>query len=346
MDTIVMSWKRFIFPQRNRVLLSLTGILLVMILLIIKYCDFPLCLPEKYFGFFVCKSDTDKLWYNIGISYVAAYIFYIIQVYVPTYNAEKKAFKDIHKQLSSLIRSVKRIRYLLFNMYELGEHGELELMNSSFFFKERYSDSYKQSGDYAYKREILNGKYVRKANGGCGTEAEFRNKLMEEKEIYTKLLSHRSIDQIDRNLYELIAQLDIANYCEGVSNVIFLTGKMCALTAAITESNNDKIRNELRSLIKGIQGVCVTEDENAFYISLTDGHILHRIQKPNQPNGQDIPFHTNVKSDDKKLVELIEKIETICDLDSEISFEEMSLEEEQRYRDKSLTKKIQQIVNS
>lgn len=317
-----------------------------MFILIIKYCDFPLYLPEKYFSFFVCEPNTDKLWYNIGISYVAAYIFYIIQVYIPTYNAEKKAFKDIHKQLSSLIRSVKRIRYLLFNMYELGEHGELEIMNSSLFFNEKYLDSYKQSVDYTYKRDLVNGKHVRKGRCGCGSEADFMKKLMEEKSVYQKLLSHRSIERIDRNLYDLIIQLDIENYCEGVANVIFITGKMGAITAAVAASNNERIRNELRSLIKGIQSVCVTEDENAFYISLTDGHILHRIQKTNQPNGQDIPFHTNVGIDDKKLLRMIERIETLCELDSEITFEEMTLDEERRYCNESLNRKIQQIVNN
>ena len=343
---IKRKWIRFLFPQRNRILVPLTGLLFLMSLLIIKYCDFPLLLPERYFSFLICEPHTDKLWYNLGISYVAAYIFYIIQVYIPAYNAEKTALKDIHKRLSGLIRSIKRIRYLLFQMYELQEHGELELINSSFFFNERYLDSYKQSGDYTYKREMINGKYVRTGKGGCNTDAEFRSKLMEEKETYKKLLSHRSIDRIDRNLYELIVQLDMANYCDGIANVINLTGKLSEVSKVVAESNTDQIRESIKSIVQNEQEISFYEDENAFYLILQDGQVFRKIQKPDQYRGQNIPFHTNVKEDDGKLVQLIERIEQICDLDTDLTFKEMSSEEERRYKDRALTRKIEQIVNN
>lgn len=176
--------RRFAFSKRNRTLLALTGILVFMILLIVKYCDFPLILPEKYFGLLICNPEGDKLWYNIGISYVAAYLFYIIQVYLPATTAERRAFKEVRRQLSKVLRFAKTVLYLFDNMFVLDEQDEPSVKNSSWCYEETYYDSYSANADYFHKREIVNGKTVRKAKKCCDDIKEFKNEVSKCKESY------------------------------------------------------------------------------------------------------------------------------------------------------------------
>lgn len=332
----------FVFAQRNRTLLALTFLLLLMVMLIIKYCDFPLLLPEKYFGFLICEPGTDKLWYNIGISYVAAYIFYIIQVYIPTYNEEQKSFKEIHRQLSGLIRSVKRIRYLLLNMYEQGEHGELILTESSVFFREKYLDSYKQSSDYTYTREMIQGKYVRKARGGCRTEAEFQKKLNEGKSNYERLMANKSLDHIDRNLYKVILEIDFGNYCDGIYNVISIMGKKNQIDAIVHDHSMNEIRRQIQDVLAGYPDFRLSEDNENFYVALGNGQRVVTKPKGSGAN-KPIPFHTGVWIADRKLLEAIARIESVCELDTDIMFEKMTDEEVKSFDNPELTKRIQNL---
>ena len=68
----------------NKTLCLLSAILLVAIYFVIKGSTWPLLFDNILFSaLFYTPSDGDHTLYNIAISYVAAYIFYIIQVFMP-----------------------------------------------------------------------------------------------------------------------------------------------------------------------------------------------------------------------------------------------------------------------
>ena len=69
--------------KRNSVFVWLTIILIIMVVVIIRECNILLWVPEKYFFWLICNAEGDKTLYNIAISYVAAYIFYIIHSNFP-----------------------------------------------------------------------------------------------------------------------------------------------------------------------------------------------------------------------------------------------------------------------
>ena len=66
----------------------LTILMILSCLIIICFCDATVWKPFKTWTFLL-QADKDKTLYNIAISYVAAYIFYILQVYIPEKNKEE-----------------------------------------------------------------------------------------------------------------------------------------------------------------------------------------------------------------------------------------------------------------
>ena len=73
----------FIYNYQN-ILLKLTIVLLIAIFIVIKGCTIPLLIDNKLMRFLFYSADKgDKTLYNISISVIAAYIFYLVQVYIP-----------------------------------------------------------------------------------------------------------------------------------------------------------------------------------------------------------------------------------------------------------------------
>lgn len=66
----------------------LTILMILSCVIIICFCDATVLKPFETWTFLL-QSDKDKTLYNIAISYVAAYIFYILQVYIPEKNKEE-----------------------------------------------------------------------------------------------------------------------------------------------------------------------------------------------------------------------------------------------------------------
>lgn len=75
---------RRIFFGYNKVLIELSVLLLIAIFFVIRGSSWQLISNnEIIYWMFYTDADGDHTLYNIGISYVAAYIFYLIQVYYP-----------------------------------------------------------------------------------------------------------------------------------------------------------------------------------------------------------------------------------------------------------------------
>lgn len=66
----------------------LTALMALSCIVIICFCDVAVWKPFETWTFLL-QSDKDKTLYNIAISYVAAYIFYILQVYIPEKHKEE-----------------------------------------------------------------------------------------------------------------------------------------------------------------------------------------------------------------------------------------------------------------
>ena len=85
----------------QKTLLKLSALLIVPIYLVIRGSTSPLLFDNPLcVWLFYSDPEGDKTLYNIGISIIAAYIFYIFQVFIPEYKKIKrnqKSFSEIHK---------------------------------------------------------------------------------------------------------------------------------------------------------------------------------------------------------------------------------------------------------
>ena len=76
--------RHILFYEFEKLWLFLTILNLIAIFFIVSGSTLPLISDNKIIKFLFYSSETsDKTLYNISISYFAAYIFYMIQVYYP-----------------------------------------------------------------------------------------------------------------------------------------------------------------------------------------------------------------------------------------------------------------------
>ena len=82
--------KNLILFDYQKTLLKLTMILFIGVIWVIRGSTAPLIVDNSIFrNLFFSDPTGDKTTYNIGISLIAAYIFYLVQVHLP----EKKRVK-------------------------------------------------------------------------------------------------------------------------------------------------------------------------------------------------------------------------------------------------------------
>jgi hypothetical protein len=101
--------KHKVFFEYNRILIWLSMLLVIAFFFVIRGSSWPLLIDTKIFRFmFYCAADADHTLYNIGISYVAAYIFYILQVYLPAIIKTKLSIPVSMSPLSGLRKPLFR----------------------------------------------------------------------------------------------------------------------------------------------------------------------------------------------------------------------------------------------
>lgn len=71
-------------------------------------CDFPIY--SQIFWFLVNHKNEGDLLYNIGVSFIAAYIFYILQVFIPE---KKKKYVEIRNNLPKRVVVCKEVKQFL-----------------------------------------------------------------------------------------------------------------------------------------------------------------------------------------------------------------------------------------
>lgn len=118
---LVKSWirkeniKRFHTKyQRRDILLVLSIILAIQIFIIIRYSQWslmPIFNNKLVKNLFLPKGE-DRTLYNIAISYIAAYIFYIIQVYIPSYMDHFKNIDNYRKIVKDEVNILQEILFL------------------------------------------------------------------------------------------------------------------------------------------------------------------------------------------------------------------------------------------
>lgn len=97
--------KHKVFLEHNRILIWLSILLAIAFFFVVRGSSWPLIVDTKLLRFLLyTKAEADHTLYNIGISYVAAYIFYMLQVYLPAKIKTKTAISNTRLDMLNCLR--------------------------------------------------------------------------------------------------------------------------------------------------------------------------------------------------------------------------------------------------
>lgn len=312
--------RRFLFPQRNQIFVALTALLLPMIFLVIKYCDAPLILPEKWFGFLLCDPNADKTWYNFALGYVSAYLFYIVQVYIPTSYSERKAWLNIQPKLSSCVREWKEYAVLLRTLLVFEECGNVLPTEKAFRYYRICSDDNRPS---SLRRKSPKGKPLRTPASCYGTD-DLIKKAKEMRSRSQKMMDMQAIGKLDTNLVALLYDTDPVAFFQCAMDNLPVIKKLYTLRETMSEVRASEVEKALQESGVVPDDYSVHQEGSKVFLCEKKTGNKAEIQFSNLDQ---LPLHTSLPDSLVKMEADIQKLEAYCKLNSDITIIEMTEEE-------------------
>lgn len=240
------------FYEFERLCLFLTLLNVVSLFLIIRGSTAPLILDNNMLHFLFYSPETsDKTLYNIAISYFAAYVFYLVQVYYPERKKTKRALTSIELPASNLINQTNMFLFVweTFTKRNTPDDGTILGVNiSKIYYKNKYGIV--MSAD---KKEL--GAIAERIRSG-----------------YDKIVSDMSFQYADNALRQLVLEKNIPAKINKLYQVL-LSAEILAQDSSTTILDNyskddvDDIRIRLKKLNDLLKLECdfnyaITTDEN------------------------------------------------------------------------------------
>ena len=224
--------RKLLYPERNRMFLVLSILLIVSILVVARYSTLP-ALPG--FGFLEGTIPEDTIPYDIAMGYLASYIFYFIQVYIPQRNKEVKSLKVLEIYLRAYLRNTM-IFCAVLNDYDFTELIKNAEKLSVFYYRDKDGISFKESFNVEQKEEsekLTDGIY---------------NFLLKSNNIYNHIVSSQAFNTIDCFLIEQIQAINMPYWFETYENLLLLYKS--GYRGEIKEFRKDPVQMELISKMK------------------------------------------------------------------------------------------------
>lgn len=137
---------------QNKIMFSLSTLFLLSVFTIIRFCQYPLLIHNQLLEKLFVTTSSDNTLYNIAISYAAAYIFYIFQVYIPAMLSHCKSYKLLSSSISKEIELLQKICFICKkSLIKSGDQYILstnpiyfitEFDNNTYLHKFTYNESY------------------------------------------------------------------------------------------------------------------------------------------------------------------------------------------------------------
>lgn len=186
--------KKIIFKyEMQKILFALSVIFVISVFIIIVDCDLPIVKIHPSIDpwiekIFISKHE-DNTFYNIAISYVAAYIFFILQVYIPANANHKKGMGLLKEEIEVYLNHILMLLTIL---------SEITVYTNGKIAIEPKEKIY-----------IVENK---KCQIRCITfEKTFRQLIEIIEEKHSKLFSNPLIGWLDRTLCESLCAIQIKN---------------------------------------------------------------------------------------------------------------------------------------
>lgn len=274
--------------------------------------------------FFVCDPNGDKTWYDIAIGYISAYVFYIVQVYIPTASAERRAWLLVQPKLSSCVREWKEYIMLLKTLLVFEENGNAEPTEKTYHYYKVYHDHNRpdKKGKPAQKDQ---NKTQRTPDSCNGIEGLIK-KATDMGERSQKLMELQAVGMLDPNLMSLLFETAPDAFFQSAVRNLNVISKINSLRASLAEANAESFKNEILKKTELPDGISIIRREDKVYIHAWDGSE----QQVPFSNCEKMPLRTSLPGDVTRMEANINKLEKYFDLNSQITITEMTDEERER----------------
>lgn len=199
-ESFKLRTKRFcLFYEFEKMWLLLTAINVVAILLIIRGSIEPLSFNNVVLEFlFSSETNVDKTLYNIAISYFAAYIFYLIQVYYPERKKTRNALLSTRTSVRNMIMWIYRFLFVwdIYKQEDNEREGVIGAKIETVYLKD--------STNFVYKVD----------------RETFKKMVDKISQHYNDIINSPDFQNCDYSLRRLFLSPDIAQYIERLCEII------------------------------------------------------------------------------------------------------------------------------
>lgn len=245
--------RHMLFYDFERLWLFLTLLNLVAVFLIIRGSTAPLLSDNVVLRFlFYSKETGDKTLYNIAISYFAAYIFYIIQVYHPERQRTKRALMNIASPAVNLINQTFMFLFIWDAFVKKDEPNEgtiLDVDIRKIYYKNNSGLVLSSDKDELRKNvgrvqesyeEIMNDSTFQNSDNALRQLLMERNIPVEINKLYQTLISAELLSKSESpTILETYSVVDVADIKERLKRLDSLLGLECDCHYTITTDAKD-----------------------------------------------------------------------------------------------------------
>ena len=264
-DTFKLSTKRFcLFYEFERMWVLLTAINVFAVFLIIRGSTAPLLLDNVVLRFLFCSDvNADKTLYNIAISYFAAYIFYLIQIYYPERKKTLNALLNIRSSTRNMIMWVYRFLFVWDTYMQEADDEEGKIKGAE--IKTIYI---KDTTGFVYKVD----------------RDDFENMVKRISKPYNDIINDAAFQSSDYSLRRLFLSKNIAQYIESMYGRIVqaeVLNDSGSILIGYSKTEINSLKRKMQCLEK-LLAINVSKE----YIITNDKEDIERIEKRDEKIGE------------------------------------------------------------
>ncbi len=233
--------------SKNKALIALTSILLIAVLVIARYSRWP-ALPG--FQWLEGPVPDDQIPYDLAIGYISCYLFYFIQVFIPSRLKERRASQALGLYLKEYVMYMKILETIL-------KENKLEELPD----KDNDLGEYKitdQKGNIIYEAfpvpvSVDDLSHQERKTG----ENRFMSFLLKIQHVYEIMMQAPSFMNLNEYMIELLQKTDISFWVASYRNLIYMRrlGQEDIEVSLDNEITGKNKLNELRDAIKQIESL-------------------------------------------------------------------------------------------
>lgn len=249
--------KHILFYEFEKLWLILSILNFISVFLIIRGSTIPLvCDNAILYCLFYSNEKGDKTLYNIAVSYFAAYVFYIIQVYYPEYQRTKRALINIWLQVLNLINQTYMFLFVwdTFTKKKTPNDGTILDVNTNKIY-------YKNSSGLVSKAD----------------KEELHNIAERIKGDYDEIINDATFQFADNALRQLIMEKNIPQFIYGLYKTLIsaeILSKTESSTILETYSNDDV--DDIKKRLKTLQKLFGLEIDDIYEVTTDVDDIKQR----------------------------------------------------------------------